>query len=84
MLHRRETMIALRPRRQSIEIASKVAHPVARPLQALAVDAPPDERVPWIEPPALATIKTLRSAGMIILASVGAFLLIYYRLFWPY
>ena len=43
MFRRRETMIALRARRQAFRIASKVAHPrLDQPEQPLAVDAPAD------------------------------------------
>jgi hypothetical protein len=85
MFRRRETMIALRARRQALQIATKIAHPrVKEPLQVLAMDAPPDERPPTADPNDIATIKTLAGACAIIATSVIAFVLIYFRLFWPH
>ena len=85
MRHRRRTMIALRARRQALEIATKVAHPhVEQPLQVLAVDAPPEERPSLIASQRFAPVRELFSAATIIAVSVAAFVLIWYRLTWPY
>jgi hypothetical protein len=85
MFRRRETMIALRARRQALDIASEVAHPrVKQPMPVLAVDAPPDEPPGRIPPDDVEAIKKLISACAIIAVSVSAFALIFYRVYWPH
>jgi hypothetical protein len=82
---RRPTIIALRARRQAYDIAAKVAHPeLPQPLPVLAVNAPPDERPPTTDADTAAKIKTLVCACAIIAASVGGFVLMYFRAFWPH
>ena len=48
------------------------------------VDAPSEERTPRFDPDAADAIKTLVRACVIIALSVGGFVVILYRLYWPY
>ena len=79
-------MIALRARRQALRIASEMAHPHAddEPLRALAVHAPPDEPSQVLDPQGRTALEELVSATVIIAVSVGGFVLIWYRLYWPH
>ena len=74
-MHRRETIIALRARRQAVQIGRGVAYPrVRQPERALVVDAPPEEPPPP-DPHHVAVMRLVVEATSTVVAGLLLFIL---------
>ena len=82
MLRRRETMIALRARRQAFRIARQIAHPRVEP-PALPMPVVPPPSLDWPDEPARdpeaeEMRRSLAIGASLIVFTVGSFVLIWY------
>jgi hypothetical protein len=81
-MFRRETIIALRARREAYQVASKVAHPnMPRPVRPLAGDALPDEPPP-MDPEVVETYHVLSLVSLAV-AGVVIFVFVWAIAMWP-